>query len=619
MNPGPAQALSADQARRAQNAFQLLDQGDASRALEEARRLVGEVPRAPDAQQLLGLCHARTGDAVSAEKALRRALELAPGHPLVLVNLAACLRDNNRMEEALRTYRAATQRAPDFAKAWIGMGRCALETGDHEQARGALRRAVDIRPHGATAWRLLGKALRASHDLEGAEAAFRKTVELAPGNGTAWIDLGVVCRLRGRSDQALACYRKARETGLESPELADATIGVLLDSGETGAALEVARQLARDHPRYAPGQVTLAHLLWEHGATLAPGEDPLETFRKTAADAPDDHSLRLEFARFLLTSGEAEAALEQIKALRARSDSTALLMLEANALEILGRTDASGEHYRRIYRSGNGKHPSFLNAYVRHLLKAGEWQEAERRASEAVRLDRGNQEAWAYLATAWRLLDDPREHWLCDYQRLITLIEVEPPPRFESATPFLTELKAALEPIHQARREPVQQSLRGGSQTPGRLFGRPDPVIADAEQAFRRAVERWLKSLPEDAEHPFLSRKANSVRFSGSWSVKLWSSGSHVNHVHSQGWMSSAFYVSLPPSVRKQNSEADPAGYIQFGQPPVELGLDLPARRVIRPEPGYLALFPSYMWHGTVPFEDDEPRMTIAFDMMPKG
>jgi len=45
----------------------------------------------------------------------------------------------------------------------------------------------------------------------------------------------------------------------------------------------------------------------------------------------------------------------------------------------------------------------------------------------------------------------------------------------------------------------------------------------------------------------------------------------------------------------------------------------LAPRRVIRPEPGKLALFPSYMWHGTVPFDDDQPRVTIAFDMTPLG
>ena len=30
-----------------------------------------------------------------------------------------------------------------------------------------------------------------------------------------------------------------------------------------------------------------------------------------------------------------------------------------------------------------------------------------------------------------------------------------------------------------------------------------------------------------------------------------------------------------------------------------------------------LALFPSYMWHGTVPFTGAKPRLTFAFDLVP--
>ncbi len=82
--------------------------------------------------------------------------------------------------------------------------------------------------------------------------------------------------------------------------------------------------------------------------------------------------------------------------------------------------------------------------------------------------------------------------------------------------------------------------------------------------------------------------------------------------------MSSAFYVALPASVLASGDGAT-AGHIQFGQPLEELGLNLPARRTIRPEPGKLALFPSYMWHGTVPFVDSEPRITAAFDMLPRA
>jgi hypothetical protein len=43
----------------------------------------------------------------------------------------------------------------------------------------------------------------------------------------------------------------------------------------------------------------------------------------------------------------------------------------------------------------------------------------------------------------------------------------------------------------------------------------------------------------------------------------------------------------------------------------------LDAEHYIRPRPGRLVLFPSYMWHGTVPFTTAERRMTIAFDIVP--
>jgi Putative 2OG-Fe(II) oxygenase len=39
----------------------------------------------------------------------------------------------------------------------------------------------------------------------------------------------------------------------------------------------------------------------------------------------------------------------------------------------------------------------------------------------------------------------------------------------------------------------------------------------------------------------------------------------------------------------------------------------------VQPAPGRLVLFPSYMWHGTIPFHDAQPRTTIAFDVVPAG
>ena len=57
---------------------------------------------------------------------------------------------------------------------------------------------------------------------------------------------------------------------------------------------------------------------------------------------------------------------------------------------------------------------------------------------------------------------------------------------------------------------------------------------------------------------------------------------------------------------------AERQGWIKFGEPAFELALKDPIRRAIQPVPGRLVLFPSYMWHGTVPFRDAQARTTIA-------
>jgi hypothetical protein len=78
------------------------------------------------------------------------------------------------------------------------------------------------------------------------------------------------------------------------------------------------------------------------------------------------------------------------------------------------------------------------------------------------------------------------------------------------------------------------------------------------------------------------------------------------------GWLSSAFYVALPAAIERGRE-----GWIEFGRPGVPTEPALDAEHAIKPEPGLLVLFPSYMWHGTVPFSGEDPRLTIAFDLTP--
>jgi len=141
-------------------------------------------------------------------------------------------------------------------------------------------------------------------------------------------------------------------------------------------------------------------------------------------------------------------------------------------------------------------------------------------------------------------------------------------------------------------------------------------VIVQLREAIRVTVAEHAANFPHRQDgHPLLGPPRSPIEFTGAWSVRLQSSGYHANHVHPAGWISSALYIVLPPDLGQEG-----AGYLTLGDPSSPtFKVDMPPFRTVEPKPGRLALFPSYMWHGTRPFGQGE-RMTVAFDVaVPRG
>jgi hypothetical protein len=59
-------------------------------------------------------------------------------------------------------------------------------------------------------------------------------------------------------------------------------------------------------------------------------------------------------------------------------------------------------------------------------------------------------------------------------------------------------------------------------------------------------------------------------------------------------------------------------GVLTFGEPSMATTPALTAEYSVRPSVGLLVLFPSYFWHGTVPFCSIQSRLTVAFDAVPE-
>jgi hypothetical protein len=236
---------------------------------------------------------------------------------------------------------------------------------------------------------------------------------------------------------------------------------------------------------------------------------------------------------------------------------------------------------------------------------------AAKSASAALSKEPNDQHALAFLTTAWRLLGDPRYRRLCDYETMISAHEIETPRGWAHLGDYLDDLASALRELHVYRTHPLGQSLRGGSQTDRSLVVSENPVIQAFFSSVDRPILRHIAGLGA-AEDPLRRRIASGYAIAGAWSAQLGPCGFHVNHVHQKGWLSSACHVDLPPAIEEGH-----AGWLKFGEPGVPTSPALPPERFVKPVRGRLLLFPSYFWHGTVPFGGQTNRLSIAFDLTP--
>ena len=360
------------------------------------------------------------------------------------------------------------------------------------------------------------------------------------------------------------------------------------------AALE---QAVAARPAGAEGQARLARL-----RRAAGDPDFARGFEAGLAAAPADMALWTHYLASLMFAGRHEAVLAAVARGRRLAGGDRLFDLsEAVAHDDLGDRARAA----LLFAALPANDPAIAVYRLRHKLRAGDGAAATIIAEDWAATPYG-QPFLPYLALCWRLSGDERWVWLEGDERLIGVYDLG------AALGPIGPLAELLRRLHGADTEPLGQSVRGGTQVDD-VLARADPKIVSARAAILGAVEAHIGQLPPmDEAHPLLSApRGRPVRLTGSWSVRLAGEGHHIGHVHPEGWLSSAFYVALPETAEAGPA---PAGWLSLGAPPADLGLDLPPLRQIEPKPGRLALFPSTMWHATVPFAAGE-RLTMAFDV----
>lgn len=444
-------------------------------------------------------------------------------------------------------------------------------------------------------------------------ARWRTAVAGNPSDRVAWHNLAAAEGDLGRVAEAEAAARRAIDLGIPAPETrlvrARALQGLhRLD--EAQRAFEEAIQL---RPAYVEAHRDLAQLLWMRSGDAQAALAPLDRAISAAPAAAGLHWVRalvLEFA------GDRAAALAAAHAGLEHAPNDRLLLRQAAHLCIdSGDATRALELAARASRAAPAGSPPELTVTCEALLAAGRIDEADRVATQLVAAAPLDQHSLALQATAWRLRGDSRYRSLCDYDALVDVQRLDVPAGYGSLEAFLAAVAADLEGLHEFRAHPLEQSVRGGSQLHLQPAEVARPVINALFTSITLAVQRHLARLGR-GDDPLRARNTGLFGFSGAWSVRLRSGGHHADHVHPHGWISSACYIALPPGVGTR--EDDHAGWLRLGKPAIPTVPPLQAERYVRPQAGSLVLFPAYMWHGVEPFESGTPRLSVAFDVVPR-
>jgi tetratricopeptide (TPR) repeat protein len=448
-------------------------------------------------------------------------------------------------------------------------------------------------------------------DRAAAVARLRRDLAADPGDRVAWHNLAAAEGDLGHAAEAEAAARRALALGIAAPETRLVLARALLGQSRLEEAERAFEEALALRPVYAHAHRDLAQLRWMRSGNVRVA---LRALDEALVKAPGEAALYLVKSIALEFMEDLPSALASAEAGLARAPGDLQLLRQAAHLSATtGEAERAVFLARRAAQSAPAD-PGVQVALCEALLASGHLEEAEAVAARLCAAEPFDQHALALRATAWRLLGDPRHRAIHDYSALVHAERLPPPRGWPSLEAFLAELAAEFEELHRFKAHPFQQSVRGGSQLPFNAGEFARPSIRALFDAIQEVAQGHLERVGAGTD-PFRTRNTGRIAITGAWSVRLASGGHHTDHVHPRGWLSSAFYVAVPPDM---GGESRPhAGWLRLGQPGIATATPLPPEHFVRPEPGFLVLFPAYMWHGVERFESASPRLSIAFDAVP--
>ena len=610
-----------------------------------------------DQDLLKAIAQHRAGNLQDADRLYRSVLEVQPLNPDANHNLGLLMISGQESAAAIPLFRAAVKANPYVEQFWLSYIDALFKDNQPDSARLAIKKAKkkgfsskklnSLAPkhhakRSAPSDLSLDRAQRAPRDMldylnSGQYLDAQKYASLIiqqdPDHQLAWKVLGVALGLEGKSNEALKANQKAAALSPHDPDIQNNLGNTFRDLGRLDEAVESYSQAIVLNSTDAQFFSNLGLTLQEIGRI----NESVDYLMKAIDIDPNyGKAFSTLSASFKLLGKfeEAEKSLRKAMSLEPNQfryhNSLGTLMLDQ------GRSQDAEDSFSKVLFFDPGDEFALFNL--------GIFNKSIKKYDKAIKYFRqcSSKESGYYILACLFDLDDQSNFYI-QLDHLIDEGEInarigslgcrglirygvekenlfcKDPLNYILHTnlndnyDFLAELIVPIRSILESREyyKRKQSLLSNGIQSGGNLFNDHRDLVGNIEDIIRREIESYKNEFKNSREG-LISKWPSEYKLLG-WIVSMESGGELRPHIHESGWISGSIYINVPQKWGSQSGNL----VVSVGKDSDVLGQAKNLKESINVITGSLVLFPSSVMHHTIPFESEENRIVIAFDVMP--
>jgi Flp pilus assembly protein TadD len=526
-----------------------------------------QAPSTAEIQKLIN--HYQNGQYGYAETLAISITEQFPDHQFSWKVLGAVLIQTGRISESLVANQKSIKLTPQDAEAHNNLGNTLKELGRLEEAEASYTQAIALKPDYAEAHSNLGITLKELGRLEEAEASYTQAIALKPDYANAYNNLGNTLLEIGRLEEAEASYTQAIAL---KPDYAEAhsNLGVTLKRlGRLDEAEASLRQAITLKPDYAEAYNNLGNMHQE-----------LDRFDESEASLRQAITLKPDFA-------EAHSSL-------------------GVTLKRLGRLDEAEASLRQAITLK----PDYIKAHINllkylYLLDKESLFVAE--LDYLINQDEANAVTGSLTCRSELKYGLEKPNLFCR-EPLKYVLHIDLNSQYDFEEIFVEKARSILNENKISNRK--QSLLVNGYQTSGNLFDIENSFTEKIQKAIRLEIEKYRINF-KNSEEGLIKKWPTEYSLYG-WLISMKSGGELQPHIHDLGWLSGSIYINVP-----LKSKADSGNLVvSLGEEKDATDTRMNVEKIINVVTGSLVLFPGSLTHYTIPFEAEEERIVLAFDVM---